>query len=264
MALTDTHCHLDFDWFDADRGLVIERALEAGLDRILNPGIDLNSSRNAIRLAQEHNLIYAAVGMHPSEVEGWDDGTLAELREMASASKVVAIGEIGLDYYHGASWREQQIKIFRQQLDLAAEYSLPVIVHNRDATEDTLQILCAWQETLVKTGSLLAKRPGVLHAFSGNLQDAERAIAHEFVFGVDGPITFKNGENLRQLVATLPPACLLIETDAPFLTPHPFRGSRNEPKNVKYVVEKLAEITNLPVSSVASQTTANAGRIFQW
>lgn len=264
MALTDTHCHLDFDWFDADRSLVIERAQEAGLDRILNPGIDLISSQNAIRLAEENVIIFAAVGVHPSEAERWNDSALTEIREMTSASRVVAIGEIGLDYFRGASWREQQIHIFRQQLDLAAECGLPVIVHNRDATEDTLEILCAWQEALVEAGNPLAHRPGVLHAFSGDLRDAEQAMAHEFVLGVDGPITFRHAENLRQLVATLPLERLLIETDSPFLTPHPYRGSRNEPKNVKYVVEKIAEITNLPVSSVESQTSANAGRIFQW
>lgn len=264
MALTDTHCHLDFNLFDTDRSLVVERARDAGLDRILDPGVDLESSRNSIRLAGMFEIVYTAVGVHPSEAEKWSNTSLSELEEMASAPRVVAIGEIGLDYYRGQAWRERQLQIFREQLDLAAECGLPVIVHNRDASEDTVRILCAWQTELAAAGSPLASRPGVLHAFSGNLQDAERVIEHHFMLGVDGPLTYRNAESLRQVIAAVPIGHLLVETDSPFLTPQPYRGSRNEPKNVKYVVEKLAELINLPVSTVISQTSANAGRIFQW
>ena len=264
MALTDTHCHLDFNWFDADRELVVERAKDAGLDRILNPGIDLESSQNAIRLAETYEIVYAAVGLHPNESEKWSSRSLSEFRELASATKVVAIGEIGLDYYRGLAGRERQLQVFHEQLDLAAECGLPVIIHNRDAGEDTVRILCNWQSALAEAGSPLASRPGVLHAFSGTLQDAERVIEHHFVLGVDGPLTYRKADSLRQVIAAVPIDCLLIETDSPFLTPHPYRGKRNEPKNIKYIVEKLSEITNLPVSEIETQTSRNAGRIFQW
>jgi TatD DNase family protein len=176
----------------------------------------------------------------------------------------MAIGEIGLDYYHGFAEREFQLKIFRQQLDLAAEFSLPVIVHNRQANEDTVQILCSWQAELAEAGSPLANTPGVLHAFSGSLEDAQSVMAHNFMLGVDGPLTYRKADSLRSVMAAVPITQILIETDAPFLAPHPFRGTRNEPKNVKYIVDKLSEITNLPVATVESQTSANAGRIFNW
>jgi TatD DNase family protein len=264
MSLTDTHCHLDFNWFDADRDLVVERAIAAGLDRILNPGIDLESSRSAIQLAETYDIVYAAVGMHPNEAEKWNSRSRSEFRAMASSSRVIAIGEIGLDYYRGLAWKDRQLEIFHEQLDLAADCGLPVIVHNRDASQDTVQILCAWQAALAETGHPRAKSPGVLHAFSGTSQEAEQVMEHHFVLGVDGPLTYRKADGLRSVIAAVPLDYLLVETDSPFLTPHPFRGSRNEPKNVKYVVEKLAEIINLPVSTVEMKTSANAGRIFQW
>jgi TatD DNase family protein len=264
MTLTDTHCHLDFNWFDTDRELVVERAKTAGLKRILNPGIDLESSRRATQLAEAFDLVHAAVGLHPNDAEKWDNRSLSELRELALNPGVVAIGEIGLDYYHNRATQDLQLKVFREQLDLAAELALPVIVHNRDASADTVQVLCAWQDELSRTGSLLADRPGVLHAFSGSLEDAQRVIDHRFMLGVDGPLTYRNADGLRSVIASVPMEYILVETDSPFLTPHPFRGSRNEPKNVKYVVGKLAEINDLPVSTVEEKTTANAGRIFQW
>jgi TatD DNase family protein len=264
MALTDTHCHLDFNWFDTDRDLVIERAKAAGLGRILNPGIDLESSRRAIQLAEVYDLVVAAVGLHPNDSEKWDNRSLSQFRELASNPGVVAIGEIGLDYYRNHASRQRQLEIFQEQLELAAELSLPVIVHNRDASADTIQVLCDWQDGLSRAGNTLADKPGVLHAFSGSLEDAQRVVEHRFMLGVGGPLTYRNADGMRSVMAAMPVEHLLIETDSPFLPPQPFRGSRNEPKNVKYVVEKLAEINNLPVSTVESKTAANAGRIFQW
>jgi TatD DNase family protein len=264
MSLTDTHCHLDFNSFDADRDLVVERAKNAGLDHVLNPGIDVESSQDAIRLAESYEIVYAAVGLHPNDSEKWSSRSLSELRDLASAARVVAIGEIGLDYYRNIASRERQLQVFQEQLDLAADCCLPVIVHNRDASEDTVQILCEWQQTLAEAGSALASRPGVLHAFSGTLEEAERVIKHHFLLGVDGPLTYRKADSLRQVISAVPIEHLLIETDSPFLTPHPYRGSRNEPMNVKYIVEKLSQITNLPVSAIETQTSVNAGRIFQW
>ncbi len=264
MPLTDTHCHLDFEWFDSDRDLVVERARAAGLERLLNPGIDLESSRKALRLAETYDIVRAAVGYHPNDAEKWDGNSLSAIRELATHPAVVAIGEIGLDYYRNRASRERQMLVFREQLNLATELALPVIVHCRDASSDTIQILCAWQEELSRAAHPQAEKPGVLHAFSGSWEDAQNVMAHHFFLGVDGPLTYKNAEGLRSVIAAVPLECLLVETDSPFLTPHPVRGSRNEPKNVKYVVEKLAAISNLPGSTVEEKTTANAGRIFQW
>ena len=264
MILTDTHCHLDFNIFDLDRDDVIERAVDAGVARILIPGIDLASSRSAIQLAETHELIYAAVGIHPNEAERWDKETNKTLRRLAKSHKVVAIGEIGLDYYRERARHDRQKESFLRQLDLAAEFCLPVIIHNRDATSDMLPILCMWQEQLALTNNPLATRPGVLHSFSGDEFEAKTAMVHNFLIGVDGPITYQKADNLRRVIAMVPVEYILVETDSPFLTPHPFRCKRNEPGYVMYTVEKISELKNLPIEAVAGQTSANAGRIFQW
>lgn len=264
LILTDTHCHLDFDLFDQDRREVINRAWESGLERILNPGIDVASSQNALQLADSHPKIFSACGVHPNDATGWNSGTMAELRELASHPKVVAIGEIGLDYYRERAPHDLQKKILKEQLGLAAEFKKPVIIHNRNATSDLLEILFNWHEELVKTGSPLAEHPGVLHSYGDRKEAALMAIARNFFIGFTGPVTFKNAPELRQTIAALPVNHILIETDSPFLTPHPYRGQRNEPAYVRYVAEKIAEIYNLPVESVGAQTTANASRLFNW
>jgi TatD DNase family protein len=264
MDLTDTHCHLDFELFDDDRAEVIDRALEAGLVRMLNPGIDLQSSRKAVLLAETYSHIFAAVGVHPNEGLGWDAKALDELEALAVHPKVVAIGEIGLDYYREQAPHDLQIKIFRDQLDLAARSGKPVIIHNRNATTDTLKIISAWYQELRAAESPLADCPGVLHSFGGDRTTALSAFESNFLIGINGPITFKNAPDLRETVAGLELGHLLIETDAPFLTPHPYRGKRNEPAMVSFIASKLAEIFSQPDTSVASATTDNAIRIFHW
>jgi len=264
VVFVDTHCHLNFNLFDEDRSAIIENARQAGVIRILNPGIDLVTSQDAITLAQLHPEVYAAIGIHPNDGDSWDDTVPSTLRSMASGSKVVAIGEIGLDYYRKRTAPNVQKRIFRLQLELAGELGLPVIIHNRQASDDILEILEKWYLELDRYSPVLAKRPGVLHSFSDNLAVAQRAMALNFDIGITGPITFKNAPELQKLVSEIPLSFLLIETDAPFLTPHPFRGRRNEPANVYYVAEKIAEIKNLPITSVAEQTTANASRLFDW
>ncbi len=264
ILLTDTHCHLDFDWFDADREAVIARAWEAGLDFILNPGIDLESSRAAVSLANSYAKIFAACGIHPNDSQGWDDKARNELRDLASQPKVVAIGEIGLDYYRDRAPREQQRQVFIEQLSLASELGLPVVIHNRMATEDILAILSDWCSELKSIESPLRERPGVLHAFSESLETAQRALALNFYLGIGGPITFENANTLRETISALPLERILIETDAPFLTPQPLRGQRNEPANVRLVAQKIAEIHNLPLESIAQQSLINSKRLFNW
>jgi TatD DNase family protein len=270
-VLVDTHCHLNFDSFDPDRAELLERAEQAGVHRILNPGIDIDTSRAAVELAQAFHGVYAAVGVHPNDASGWSDSILGELRELAVLPKVVAIGEIGLDYYWQRTERSVQIKAFKQQLGLAADLGLPVVIHVRDASpddrramRDALEILIEWQQSLDVYYPTLASSPGVLHSFSGDLSDARRAADSQFCVGITGPVTFKKAEILRQVAAGIPVNRLLIETDAPFLTPHPHRGERNEPAYVRFIAEKIAEVREMKYENFVEITTDNAERLFRW
>jgi TatD DNase family protein len=265
--LVDTHCHLNFDLFDQDRDQVVARARQAGVECIVNPGVDLETSRSAIQLAARYPEVYAAVGMHPNDIREWDELALDQIKALAAQPKVVAIGEIGLDYYRDHTPHDLQKQVFRQQLELAATLGLPVIIHSRNASPqnqgailDILDILETWQAGLGKHFSPL----GVLHSFSAGLDAARNAIKLNFLIGITGPVTFRNAPELRSVVQQLPLENLVIETDAPFLTPHPYRGKRNEPGFVKLVAEKLAEIHELPFDEVAFITKKNAGRLFNW
>jgi TatD DNase family protein len=262
---------LNFESFDHDREAVIERARQAGVVRILNPGIDLPSSRAAVGLAETCSEVYGAVGVHPNDALTWDFSTLSELRELARHPKVTAIGEIGLDDYRQRAPRDLQERIFRQQLGLAAELGLPVVIHVRNASlddrramADVLRILAEWQDKLKTSLPSLADRPGVLHSYSDDVHSARRAVTSGFWIGITGPVTFRKAEGTRQVVAGLALENLFVETDAPFLTPHPHRGERNEPAHVKYVVDKIAQIKDLNPERVAGITTANAERLFRW
>lgn len=264
MNLTDTHCHLDYELFDQDRDEVVRQARDAGLTRILNPGIDLESSKSAIGLAQQYSQVFAAVGVHPNSSKSWDASTLKELTTLSENAKVVAIGEIGLDYYRATAPRYVQEQVLHHQLDLAAKRELPVIIHNRDAMDDIMWKLSDWREELAATNSPLSNRPGVLHSFSGDKEHAQRYVDMNFFIGITGPVTFNKADDLREIVRTIDMDKLLIETDSPFLTPHPFRGKRNQPGNVKYVAEKIAEIRSISMEDLAEKTTANATKLFNW
>jgi TatD DNase family protein len=264
FSIADTHCHLDFDAFNGDRDAVISRARDAGIVRILNPGVDLGSSRRAIELAEKYEEVFVACGVHPNDARSWGEDTLLELKRIANHPKVVAIGEIGLDYYRDRAPRDLQKQILVQQLALATEVGLPVVIHNRQAADDTMDLLNAWHADLVASGSPLAEHPGVLHSFSNDREVAWRAMALNFVIGITGPITYRNAEDLRQVVKSTPISALLVETDAPFLTPQPRRGERNEPAYVTWVVEKIAEIHNLSIQAVREQTLANSYNLFHW
>jgi TatD DNase family protein len=271
--LTDTHCHLDFNAFEGDREAVLARAWEAGLERILVPGIDLESSRAAVGLSAKYSKVYAAVGVHPNSALTWEPGSLRELQNLASHPKVCAIGEIGLDYYRDRAPRDTQKLVFQEQLALAGEIGLPVIIHVRNTSpsdraciQDVLDLLSSWRAELVDGPGMkkLDERLGVLHSFSGNQDEAKRALSLGFFLGFTGPVTFKKATELREVVASVPLERILIETDGPFLTPHPYRGKRNEPARVFYVAEKISEVHNRPFEQVAEITTANAMALFQW
>lgn len=264
FPLADTHCHLDFRQFDDDRDAVIARCRDSGIRWILNPGVDLDSSERAVRLAEEHPEIYAAVGIHPNDGGSWDTQSLARLRTLAEHPKVVAIGEIGLDFYRDTTDHDTQLRIFKDQLGLAAEMGLPVIIHSRNAARQVLEILREWWEGLGGFGSALVDQPGVLHSFEGDLEIALQAVEMNFVLGVGGPVTFRNAPEKRALISALTLDAFVLETDAPFLAPHPHRGERNEPAYVRWVAETVAAQANSSVSSVAQTTSKNAARLFAW
>jgi TatD DNase family protein len=250
----DTHCHLDFPHFDADRKAVMARAREAGVARIVVPGTDLASSRRAVELAEAHPEIFAAVGVHPNSTAGFGTRELRELRELARSQKVVGIGEIGIDLYWKSAPLEEQQRAFRAQIELAAEFARPIIVHDRDAHAEVMNVL---RDAPPPAGA-------VLHAFSGDMAMAEAAVALGFYLGVDGPLTYKKNDGLRAIFAAAPLDRILIETDAPYLTPQAQRGRRNEPAYVRYVAEKLAEIRGTTVEQIGRATTTNADRLFRW
>jgi TatD DNase family protein len=282
--LTDTHCHLDFNKFDEDRDAVLQRAIEAGVERILIPALELESSKAVVRLANSHPILFAAVGFHPTDLDNWNEESVENLRGLifphpnpspsGRGDKIVAIGEIGLDYYWVKEPEKQarQRLVLKEQLQLAREAGLPVIIHMREAGDawfgqasvDLLEILTEWQSGLAAEGHPLAEKPGVLHSFNGNLETAQKALEHHFYIGVTGPVTYKNAEEKRQIIRQLPLERLLIETDAPFLTPVPHRGKRNEPAFVVHIADTIAKIHMTTREQVARITSENANRLFGW
>lgn len=260
----DSHCHLDSRRFEADREAVIVRAAESGVTHLVNPGVDLPSSRSAVKLAQQHECIYAAVGVHPHEAKTLDADALKELRRLAASPKVVAVGEIGLDYYRDLSPRDVQRRALETQLELAAELGLPVIIHDRDAHHDVVTILRDWCNSFDARRLTLDGRVGVMHSFSGDTRLAEQVLALGFTVGISGPVTYSNADRLRETARALPLERLLIETDAPYLTPHPHRGQRNEPAYIRWVAQAVADVRGLTLEAVAARTSANAQALFGW
>lgn len=265
MKLADTHCHLYFDNYNEDRQAVLTRAGEAGVKRILVPGIDLLTSQQAIDIAEECEMVYAAVGVHPNSATTWDSSTLEALEMMAEHPKVVAIGEIGLDYYRDRAPHSLQARVLREQLSLAGRVNLPVVIHTRNTSpkqracfEDIIRII---EDQRDESSDEIR---GVFHSFLESEAEAQVALEQGFYLGISGPVTFKNAHELRSVVNSTPIEKLLIETDGPFLAPHPYRGKRNEPANVYYMAEKIAQLLgNLP-KAIAEATTANADRLFRW
>jgi len=254
VNLIDSHCHLDVAQFNEDRDAVVRRAQQAGINRFVNPGTDLSSSRRAVELAQQYDSVFAAVGFHPYDAAGVTENSLAELTALAAHHKVVAIGEIGLDYYRDRAPKSAQYRAFEAQLSLATSLKLPVVIHQRDAAADTMAILRAWAAD--------GYSGAVLHAFSGDVPLAEEAVSLGFFLGIGGPVTFKNSRDLPAVVTHIPLENLIVETDAPFLSPHPFRGKRNEPARVALVAQKIADLRAMAVAELARQVTQNTERLF--
>lgn len=258
-ALIDTHCHLNFPSFDDDRAAVLARAEAAGVSGIIVPAVDLRSCRQALQLAETHSGLHAAIGIHPNSSAEFDGASIGALRDLASHRRVVAIGEIGLDYYRESSPKVAQQEALEKQLELAAELGLPVIIHNREAAEDLIAILEDWAPTVPEG---LRRRLGALHSFSATYDVAERALELGFYIGFTGPITFKNADSLRDVARRLPLDRLLIETDSPFLAPQQRRGKRNEPAHLRYICAKLAALHGVDPAQMARRTTSNAAALF--
>lgn len=261
-GLIDTHCHLNLNQFDEDLDEVMVRALASGVTNIVTPGVDLASSLRAVQLAEKYPQIYAAVGVHPNEAANWSEDDLGAFEKLAQHPKVVAIGEIGLDYYRDRVNHDQQKKVLLAQLKLAKELNKPVIVHNRAAFTDLWPILQTWQNHLANQQHALANRPGVMHSFDGELPQAETVRESHFFLGISGPVTFTNAKERQQLIQLLGLENVILETDAPYLAPHPFRGRRNEPAYVKLIAEKISSLQNCSLETVAAATTRNARILF--
>ena len=241
---------MDQPQFGEDLDAVVLRAEEAGVTLIVDPAVDVSSCRQVVGLAERFPGLYGAVGIHPNECEGFDKAALETVRSLACHPKVVAIGEIGLDYYWHTVPEEQQKRALREQLELASELDLPVILHSRNSNADLLCELEQWVPTARKQRGADAIL-GVWHAFSGDLADAERAFDLGFVLGLGGTVTFKNSRRLRELVPMLRVDRILMETDSPYMTPHPYRGKRNEPAYIRFVWDVLSELMGVEREALA-------------
>lgn len=254
MILFDTHAHLDSEDYDGDRDEMIRRARDAGVVLIVNVGYDLESSRRSIKLAEEYDFIYAAVGIHPHDAESAVPGYLGELEKLAAHPRVVALGEIGLDYYRDLSPRPVQQKVFLEQMALAKRLNKPIIIHDRDAHGDIMNLLR--KEGLGPAG-------GVMHCYSGSWEMAKECLSMGFYLSIAGPVTFPNAPKLKEVASRVPLDRLLIETDAPYLTPVPHRGKRNETAYVAFTADATAKLRGMETEDLAKLCTENGRRLFR-
>ena len=247
----DTHAHYDSSKFDADRDAVLRALPESGVTIVVDPGDNAERSRRAVELAQQYPHVYAAVGWHPEEAENWDENSLPAIRELAKQPKVCAIGEIGLDYYWDTTYRERQKEMFRAQIELALELDLPVIVHDREAHGESLEIVRDYP----------ALR-GVFHCFSGSVEMAQELLRRGWYLGFDGPITYKNAARAPEVIRICPMERIMLETDSPYLAPVPNRGKRNESSNIPHICRCVAQHLGIEAEEAAAITDRNAATLF--
>lgn len=251
--LFDTHVHLNAEQYKEDIEEVIERAQEADVERMVVVGFDRPTIEKAIELIEKYDFLYASVGWHPVDAIDMTDEDLVWLEELTDHPKVVALGEMGLDYHWDKSPQDIQKEVFRKQIQLAKKVKLPIIIHNREATQDIVDILK--EEEAGEVG-------GIMHCFSGSVETARECVDMNFYISLGGPVTFKNAKKPKEVAAGIPLDKLLIETDCPYLAPHPYRGKRNEPAYVKLVAEQVAELKGISYEEVAQVTTENACKLF--
>jgi TatD DNase family protein len=252
--LTDTHTHLNDDQFNEDREEVIARAVEAGVSRIINIGFNRETIRTSLELSEKYDFIYSVIGWHPQDAGDFRDEDLEWIESLLEHPKVVGIGEMGLDYYWDKAPRDVQAEVFRKQIRLAKKTGYPIVIHDREAHQDIVDILR--QEKAAEVG-------GVMHCFSGSWEMAKECLDMNFYISFGGPVTFKNAKKPKEVALQVPMDRILVETDAPYLTPHPYRGKRNETSYVKLVAETIAELKNLTFDEVAITTSKNADRLFK-
>ncbi|MDH4619133.1 TatD family hydrolase [Brevibacillus sp. AY1] len=252
--LFETHAHLNAKEFDEDRAEVIARARENGVDTIVNIGFNAETIPTCMELADNYDFIYAVVGWHPQDAKDMTDEHLEWIAELSRHPKVVGLGEMGLDYYWDTSPRDVQAEVFRKQIRLARKLDMPIIIHNRDAHQDVISILK--EEKAADVG-------GIMHCFSGSWETAKLALDMNFYISFGGPLTFKNAKQPKEVATKVPLDRLLIETDCPYLTPHPFRGKRNESGYVRYVCEEMANLHGLSYEEMAKITSENAKKLFR-
>lgn len=249
----DTHVHLNADQYEEDLQEVINRALEANVKKMVVIGFDRITIERAMKLVEQYSFIYAVVGWHPVDAIDCTEEDLKWIEELAAHEKVVGIGEMGLDYHWDKSPKDVQQVLFRKQIRLAQKVKLPIIIHNRDATEDVIRIL--QEEEAHLTG-------GIMHCYGGSVETAKQCIEMNFMISLGGPVTFKNAKKPKEVATKIPLENLLIETDAPYLAPHPYRGKRNEPALVTLVAEEIARLKGISIEEVAEVTTKNAELFF--
>ena len=248
----DSHAHYDDERFDEDREALIESLKSKGVDYIVNAAADMKSCFTSLELAHQYDFIFSSVGVHPHDVKDLTEKDIETMEKLAEDAKVVAVGEIGLDYYYDNSPRDDQRKWFNRQLEMAKKLYLPVIIHSREASEETYDIIMA-----------SGVKEGVIHCFSGSLELAKEYVKRGFYIGVGGSLTFKNAKKTVRVVEGIELEHILIETDCPYLTPVPYRGERNDSSYLQFVVEKIAEIKGISVEEVAKITSENAKRLFR-
>lgn len=252
MELLDSHAHYNDEKFDDDRDTIIKEAYNSGITTIINAGYSLESSKKAIEIANQYKFMYATVGVSPNDIEDLKGNYIEDIEELAKSYKVVAIGEIGLDYYWNKENKEKQKEIFMEQIKLANKLDLPIVIHTREAVMDTIDIL----------KKIECKKRGVFHCCPLNRELVKEALKLGFYISFAGPVTFKNSKNAAEIINLVPIERILIETDSPYLSPEPVRGTRNDSRNVKYIAQKIADIKGLTIEEVAKQMHKNIEKIF--
>ena len=251
--IIDSHAHLDMVEFDSDRDQVIDRALSADVRHIITVGIDIKSSLNAVKLTTHYPPIFATIGIHPHNADNANKDDLEQIALIAQQDKIVAIGEIGLDFFHNRSARQKQVEVFTQQLTIAISLDLPVVIHDREAHTDTLNILSSFKRDGLH---------GMIHCFSGDYKLAKTFIDMGYYISIPGTVTFKNASQTQDVVKRIPLNRLLIETDAPFLAPTPYRGKRNEPSYIIHTAQKIAKLRGISFEELSYQTSKNVCELF--
>jgi len=251
--LIDSHAHLDMKQFDSDRDQVIDRALSADVRRIITVGVDIKSSRNAVKLTTHYPFIFATIGIHPHHADNANKNDLEQIPLIAKQDKIIAIGEIGLDFFRNRSARQNQIEVFTQQLAISISLGLPVVIHDREAHTETLNILSSFKRNGLQ---------GMIHCFSGDYNLAKTFIDMGYYISIPGTVTFNNASQTQDVARRIPLNRLLLETDAPFLSPTPYRGKRNEPSYIIHTAQKIAKLRDVSFEEISHQTSKNVCQLF--